>query len=42
MEQTPGNQQAVFGETTPSIKERLEVLAQLLLEILIEEGPDLS
>ncbi len=42
MEQAPGNQQVASGQTASIIKERLEVLAQLLLEILIEEEPDLG
>ena len=42
MDQMPSNHQSTLVETAPSIEERLKAIAELLLEVIIEEELDLE
>ena len=42
MDQTLSNHQSLSVETAPSIEERLKAIAELLLEVIIEEELDLE
>ena len=42
MDRMPSNHQSLSVETTPSIEERLKAIAELLLEIIMDEELDLE